>query len=405
MFRIFALLLCIICSTSALAGEVNIKPGSGFQLSSANDEFHLKIRPRVQLRYTSKISDPSSVSDLTHSLQIRRARLATKGYFFGEHNSFKFELGFSPRDMSFNKNYLIPTSTPILDAYFEFKYFRDLSVRVGQFKVPFNRQRVVSSGNLQMVDRSLSNSEFNLDRDIGLSVFSKDLLGWNAVRYYAGVYLGKGRNVFQLDYVSLMYLARVEVLPIFGLCDDYTEGDLEISGDPCLSIGTAYAFLPQADKDRGIKGNTPSDLGTTAIHVATADVVGKWHGFSLFSEVFGRYGFRQNGNTGPFEEARNGYGGSIQIGKVSRLRFNSWLLELVVRYSFIRSHIRGVDIVSSMPNRSELGIGSSLYLGGHSLKIQSDMFRLWNNKGSDLLSINEFSSGDIVLRLQVQGAF
>ena len=70
---------------------------------------------------------------------------------------------------------VILRESPLLSYYLEFDYLRDLTVRVGQYKIPFSRQRVISSGNQQMVDRSIANGEFNLDRDIGI-----DIMRYNA---------------------------------------------------------------------------------------------------------------------------------------------------------------------------------------------------------------------------------
>ena len=127
-------------------------------------------RLRAQQRYTL-IDNEEGVS---HGFQLRRARLMFKGNVFGEHNSYKFELAVSPKDMGLKPEGTISKS-PLLDWYFHFSQIRDLNLRMGQYKVPYSRQRVVSSGNLQMVDRSLANGEFNLDRDVGMDIRSKDL--------------------------------------------------------------------------------------------------------------------------------------------------------------------------------------------------------------------------------------
>ena len=48
-----------------------------------------------------------------------------------------------------------------------------------------------------MVDRSIVNGEFNLDRDVGLDILSKKFLGTDKLRYYAGIYMGEGHSSYK----------------------------------------------------------------------------------------------------------------------------------------------------------------------------------------------------------------
>ena len=66
----------------------------------------------------------------------------------------------------------------------------------GQTKLAGNRERVVSSGDLQMVDRSLLNSRFNIDRDIGLQLRHHfNLTDTFIVKEVFSISQGEGRNV------------------------------------------------------------------------------------------------------------------------------------------------------------------------------------------------------------------
>ena len=124
----------------------------------------MSTRLRAQMLYTFEeaISDENEEGEWVQGFQIRRARLMFKGNVFGKNNGYKFELAVSPKDIGLKSSGTISKS-PLLDWYFHFGQVRDLNVRLGQYKVPYSRQRVVSSGNLQMVDRSIANGEFNLD--------------------------------------------------------------------------------------------------------------------------------------------------------------------------------------------------------------------------------------------------
>jgi hypothetical protein len=386
----------LLAEHEADAARATFKPGTGLVISSKNGRFSLATRLRAQLLYT--LEHDEQADETTHGFQIRRARLQFKGHFFNEHNEFKTELALSPRDMAFEAG--TTHRTPILDWYFDFTYLRDLSVRVGQYKVPFSRQRVVSSGDLNLVDRSLANGEFNLDRDVGFELRSEDFLGLGRLRYYAGVYLGEGRDPFETSNFDMFYLGRVEVLP-FGQFEDYEEADFERTLRPRVSLGAAYGFVDGGVGNRGNQGSAPSDGGTTDIHNVTADVMLKLAGFSLFADVYYRQGHRNFGDAvvlddagnevpAPRELARNGLGWSATAGYlVPRIPF-----EIAARYS----QVVPLDAPRSALSRGdEVGGGLSYYFAGHPLKLQLDVFGRFEDGNA--------RNAEEVVRLQLQGAF
>jgi phosphate-selective porin OprO/OprP len=394
------------------AEGAHFKPGTGLVLKSRDGRFGLATRPRVQLRYT--FENDHEAHETGHSFQIRRARLQFKGNAFGKHNKYKVEFAFSPKDLGMKEGN--PTKTPVLTWYAEFDYLRDLTFKVGQYKIPYSRQRVVSSGDLEMVDRALGNNEFNLDRDIGLEFLSKDIGGLDIFRYHAGVFMGEGRDAFetQTDF-GLHYLARVEVLPMGGASKkwDYSEADLDRLAKPRLSLGVAYSFIDNAKKDRGINGSTPSDGGTTDYQNLTADFVFKVAAFSLSGEFYWREGKRNLGDAVVMDEmgneteapktpTRDGVGYFVQAGYlIPRLP-----LGVAARWSQVIGLGSGNE--NSLTDGEEVGGAFSYYIAQHPLKLQIDYFR----KRRDAYDVETFTfarqswanSADEV-RVQMQFAF
>lgn len=344
------------------------------------DLVRLATRLRGQFLYTF-LDD----GDAVQSFQIRRARVAFTGYVFSRDITYKMELALSPRDIGLED---AVTRSPLLDLYFRFSHLRDLALQVGQYKVPYNRERVISSGNLNLVDRSIANAEFNLDRDVGLDLRSRDLFELGLLRYYAGIYTGEGRDAFEEGDFGMMYLARLEVLP-FGLFKDYTEGDLARRESPKLSVGVAYAYVDEAKRDRGTIGSIPEDEGTTDTHNVEADLLFFYRGFSLLFEFFYRRGERNPPEGAAVVDLpRDGLGFSVQPGYLL-----PWLdLELVTR--FARVAPRGE---SSLVRQSELVAGINYYFVRHSLKLQADYSRLWER--------DDIGEGMDRVRVQLQAAF
>ncbi|HSP81858.1 MAG TPA: hypothetical protein VLQ93_25280 [Myxococcaceae bacterium] len=385
------------------------RPGKGLEFVSEDGRFRLVTRVRGQFLYLVEDAFVGVTEERQreHAFLIRRARVSFSGNTFGEHNKFKLELALSPRDLALrdlggeenppitNRDN-VPTLSPLLDFYLEFDYLRDFTLMLGQYKVPFNRERVISSGDLMLVDRSIVNAEFNLDRDLGLDLRSEDLLGLGRLRYYVGVYVGEGHSAYALEDFDLMMLARVEVLP-FGEFVDYSEADLERRRKPGLSIGVAAAHVDDAKGLQGLRGRTPRDGGTTDYTLFTADALFKWSGLSAQSEFILRKGTRnpgdavdEAGNPLPIEAPRNGWGGFLQVGYL----LPTTDLELAARYSLIRP--RGGATETSLQAANALGGGLSYYFHGHPFKLQGDYLHLWEE---------DFDRGDNQLRVQLQASF
>jgi phosphate-selective porin OprO/OprP len=371
-------------------GEAVFRPGAGVSLKSEDGRFALLVGLRGQALYQlNRDSDPTPPAEAwTQSMELRRGRVVLSGHTFGEHNRYRFQLHFAPREVSGEEGQV--RLSPLRDFVFIFDYLRDLTVQVGQYKVPFSRQRVISSGKLQMVDRSNTNREFTIDRDIGVEIRSEDLFGLGLMRYYAGAFMGEGAGTFQGRGLGLLTFARVEVLPL-GMFDDYSEGVQSRTMKPRLSVGVGVAHIQEARGNQGILGARPADGGTTDTSHFAADILFKWWGWSLQAEVMGRWGARNPGDatdtTGaavPVEAPRDGVGAFIQSG---------WSFDHGVEVSG-RYGTNRPSGDSSLPQGSELGAAASWYIEGHSLKLQADYFRLWGADG--------VSAGDDRVRVVLQ---
>lgn len=365
---------------SVLPAAIYFDPGSGLSVQSEDNAFKLTTGLRAQFLYSLEHDANANGPHTTQSFSIRRARLKFGGHVFGEDNKFKTEFAFSEQDLGVESTLggRAPQTSPILDWYMDFTQLRDLQLRVGQYKVPFSRQRVISSGDLQLVDRSIVNSELNLDRDIGMDLHSPDLGGLGLLRYHLGIYTGEGRNSNHAADFGMFYLARLEVLPM-GDFEDYEEADFERPLVPKLSVGAAYAYLDRATYERGTLGPIPADGGSTDIHAFTVDGHFKFAGFSALSETILRSGQRNPGartvldDTGeqieiPVAPANDGYGTMLQLGYLlPRTR-----LEIAGRAAFLWK----LGAASPVTNQTELGGGLSYYFARHAFKLQADYFLL-----------------------------
>jgi hypothetical protein len=361
--------------------------GHGFTVRPKDDSFSVNIRVRGQFQgFVETNPDPNERTDV--GFMVRRMRLVFQGHVYDKDIRYYIQFGFSPRDQE--PDLLVP----IRDAQLLWTGLRDLNLRVGQMKVPFNRERVISSSALAMVDRSNVNAELTLDRDIGVMVQSRDLFGLHEVlRYNLGVFGGDGRNRTTPN-TGLLYVGRLEVAP-FGGFDDYSEVDFKRSPKPRLAIGFATAYSDSTPRARATTGDTLK-AGTLDYRHGEADMIFKIAGLSLQSEVL----FRKSAQTvltsigedgKPITEyPRSAWGFMAQA---------SWLMGPHWEPSLRYGEVRPMD--SSNPNLlrdREIGGGLSYYFHKHDLKVQFDYFHLLTDAADVVLERDR-------VRLQTQFYF
>ena len=365
--------------------DVTARLGSGVTVRSGDGRFSLTLRGRSQLLFTALSHSPGAEDGLA-SFQVRRMRLVMQGNLFGEDWQYYMQLAFANRDTESDLR------LPLRDAWLNWSGLRDLNVRFGQMKVPHDRQRVISSSSLQFPDRALATIEFNLDRDVGLQLFSNDLGGADhRFGYNLAIFGGDGRNRTGTNY-GLLYVARLAYLP-FGKFDDFIEGDLTRNAEPRLALAVSGAYNQKTVRARSTLDSTYR-LGAYDYLHATADAMFKYRGFSFLGQFFYRdvLGTRERVDaTNPAspvtETSRTGFGYFGQAGYMMNEN-----LEAVARFSEVRP-LQGVPTGISF--EGELGGGLNWYVHQHNFKFQADYF--WLYRGS-------FEQGRHQFRFQAQFA-
>lgn len=357
--------------------------GEGQGVEADDGSFGLKLRVRGQVRTTVVVPEEES-ADPSADFQMRRLRVAFDGHAFGQLVTWRVQLAFAPLDVD-------PVAPlPLRDAFFTVSPLRDIKIRAGQMKVPYGRQRVVSSGNLQMVDRSVATSELNLDRDVGVQLFSEDLGGLGGkLGYHLGVFGGDGRNRVSGGY-GLLYAARLVYRPLGGerMKDDLDEVDFE-RGRPRLQVAVSGAFNHQTDRDRSSIGPVFRTGPWVDYAHLGADVTLKSRGITVAGEFFLRDAIHERRSVEQdgavvTDVARSGFGQYLQVGYLFPNQ-----LELSGRVGALRP--LGERDNPLAPTK-EAGGGVSYYVHQHALKLQADSFYLWDAWGE----------GQVQTRLQLQ---
>ena len=353
------------------------KFGNGMINFIAKDSsFSVKFAPRVQSRYQSEWSyngedyDPADIN-----FSVRRARLKFGGFAFSPKLKYKIELGLSNRDISGANIYNRNTPRYILDAVVMWNFHENFELWAGQTKLPGNIERVVSSANLQLIDRSLLNSKFNIDRDIGIQLRHKLRLGGNwIIKEKFSISQGEGRNITEGNIGGLQYTSRLELLPFgeFSSKGDYSQGDLKREKSIKAMFGFTYDINENAVKSRSNMGSyliqSSGGLFETDITTIFLDGVIKYNGFALTGE----YANRDADQIEALEEdGRTKTGAVVGAGSASNIQ-GSYLFknnfEITARYTNIN-----FKEITRLSDLKQITFGVSKYVVGHSLKIQADI--------------------------------
>lgn len=384
------IVLFVITVFSVQSQETNApKFGKGlFNLVGKDSSYTMKVAARMQfLTIANWDAEDGSYTNPESNFLVRRARLKFDGFAFSPKLKYKLELGLSNRDISIPSEYEgFVSNAPryILDAVIKYNFAKNLELWFGQTKLPGNRERVISSGNLQQVDRSLLNSRFNIDRDLGIQLRHK----WNAsdnfiIKEVFSIAQGEGRNITKGNLGGHQYTGRVEFLPMgnFTSKGDYSGSDLKRESTGKLAIGVTYDHNNNAVKNRSNQGSyMANDVGfyETNINTWFIDAIFKYRGFSLMAEYADRdaddpYAKNSDGSlTG--DEVQVGTGLNLQAGY---LLDKDW--EISGRYT-------GIDLDQTITGKNpenQYTLGVSKYIVGHKLKVQSDISYLSVDGGTD----------------------
>lgn len=370
-------------------GQENNTPTFGkgiFNLIGKDSTWSMNIAARMQFLGIStwEKKPKGGLVNPQSNFLVRRARLKFDGYAHSPKLRYKLELGLSNRDISGSSAFTGDASNYILDAVVMWNFYRNFELWIGQTKLPGNIERVISSGNLQQVDRSILNSGFNIDRDMGIQLRHYFNLSENfVVREKFAISQGEGRNITTGNLGGYQYTTRIEVLPLgeFSSEGEYSGSDLKREQSPKLMIAATYDINQNAVKNRSNQGSyMTNDIGfyETNINTIFVDAMFKYQGFSLMGEYVNRDArnpiARNSDGTETGDVVQIGNGINLQSGYLFP---SKW--EVSGRYTNTSSD----QNITGNNQETQYTMGLSKYIVGHKLKVQTDLSYSSVNGGTD----------------------
>jgi hypothetical protein len=316
---------------------------------------------RGQFLYSWSYRD---VNDWYGGFSIRRARLITDGFFLRKETKYYLQLTLEGGSVSLRDLYIDSSS--------------DIGgVRLGQWKVPYNREEINSSSRLELVDRSMLNEFFYLGRDIGIDF----MVGPKNYRVHVATFTGAGRNI-TIPKVSrnFLFVARAELAPVGKFVYDQPN----LKKEQLVNIGLSAAFMnisqseiSRLDKDKGKKvdGKLESRADRSSFMKTITEIPGTLFAAEGDLKIWWDIvGFETEFLYNSYKKDFSAFGLRVQPSVVIDN------LGIAARYSLLRVKkvpggkfdVRGMEIKGENKTAHEITFGPSYYFKGHNLKVQLD---------------------------------
>ncbi|WP_162419424.1 porin [Cyclobacterium roseum] len=335
----------------------------GFQFTSADGLYRLQLAGRLQFRFaTPADQDPVTYDDFFEQKQnlfkINRARFKVGGHAHKPWLKYYFEYELS--------------ASRLLDFRVMVEKWPWLSFKFGQWKSEYSRERVISSGNQQMMERSIVNRPFTLDRQQGASIYGRlDGGGLADFNYHLMVLTGTGIGARNNDDQNLMYSGRLQ-WNILGDGVSMSGSALTRYKKPVASLAWAGAtntsqytrYSSQGGGQLvGFEDNVP---GRYKIDQFLLESSLKYKSFSWHSE-FHRKSIRDN----QLNQSTKLSGWFVQGGLLLNPRSIEKelpLLELASRYAIYQP-----NQVLQMNSEEEISLAFNCFFNGHQNKLTADI--------------------------------
>jgi len=334
-----------------------ITKGKGFEFHFFENQYQLNIDFRGQFRasypYDNFPKTSDGFEDETTKLGINRARIKIGGHVFKPYYTYYFEQDIKGGNL--------------LDFRVQIEKYPFLKLRVGQWKARFSRERVISSGKQQGLDRSLLNRIFTIDRQQGVSIFG-NLDGGSMANfnYWLSAFTGTGRGNGSDEDTKLMYLLRLQWNPngtplkFLGSDLDYHEkfiSSIAIAGVTNTSPYTSFSTSGGGQ----LVGFETEEVGLYKVDQLLFETAFKYKGFSWQQE----FHFKN------IDDKINNIE-TLLIGNYFQLGYflhHSISLIPESLEVFIRQSFYDADYDVSGNNNFEYTIGSNWFFKGHKNKL------------------------------------
>lgn len=336
----------------------------GFFIHSDDEKYGVKITGRFQPFFNYSYVKASK--DSRPQFEMRRMRLVLEGNLHGKSLLYKLQTDFGKGVVS------------VKDAHVDVRLSGDTWLRFGQWKRPFSRQQINSSGRLELTDRSITDKAFGAGRDVGIAV-RNDYEKSPELEWTVGVFNGRGE--------APAFGGTVTVDPMTGMGTIGTTTNTNVPAELRPAIVGRVGY-----NSKGLKGYSEADLeggplrygvaasvwlegdfddDAVSSQKAQTDFIVKASGFSTTGGIY--FMTAQDGDN-VLDQASSLFGFHLQAGYMLTKKWQA-----AARYSYIN------DVTlkaTTARDQQEIAAAVNFFGFGHDAKFQGGTRLIKNGAGS-----------------------
>ncbi len=430
---ILSIIILLLVTSISYAQDLKLNTytlGEGIVVSG-KDNSSIKLSGYVQPSFESKLFTDPDHPDAYTRFRMRRLRLRLAGDALSNKLEYSLQL-----DLSGTSETGDESSSILLDAWVAYNFSRQLQVAFGQRSTATdNRELMMGSQSLQLVERSRVTSAFSTIREFGLFVDGTfNTGGGTYLKPYLTITNGDGLNAILKDRGGLKFGGRIDFLP-FGLFRNFgqfRQVDVVRELTPKLVFGVNYSYNVGVSSRNGKESGSILYLDSKSNELLPNfakygfDFLFKYRGFSVLGEFVGTAAYvpegitqrvRNDGSTSNIFLDQNGTqhvanyikermiigdGYNIQAGYFFKNR-----ISVDARYTHIDADSHSFLNNGTFYNRPNYyALGVSKYLTkGYGMKIQGSVTYATPKSGSNDLSGSPITGNEWIFNVLTSIAF
>lgn len=398
--------------------------GEGLLFSGKDNNYKMEITGYLQPYSESRKYLDNNDATIYNRFRMRRSRFQLAGTAKREKISYQLEI-----DLTGGGEGADDVGGLVYDAWIGYDLTKNIKLTFGQKSTSTdNRELGMSSGTLQLADRSPISAAFGSVREFGLFAESSfKITKKSIIQPEIAITNGDGINVTGKDHGGFKFGGRIDYLPLgkFSNFGQFRQADLARELTPKFVVGVNYSYNVGISDRRGSQSGTILYLDKNNKELLPdyvkygVDFLFKYNGFSLLGEYVNASArvpmditqrVRADGTTSTTFDVNGisnvenyvkgrmmlGEGYNLQGGYVFKNRF-----AVDGRVSYLKPQTNSFLNNPTFYNRSNYyTIGISKYLArGYGAKIQLDCTYINAKNGSNDLNGNPIKGNEFLTRL------
>lgn len=161
------------------------------RIGKTDDWIGIGFAAQLEFEYNQNFPGGGVPKDSTQSFEFRRIRSTLSSSFIDGRIQSGFQIN------------MTPSAFELIDMWLAFTRFKFATVRVGQFKIPYDRYRAQSFAALSFIDWAPTTRMFGSEREIGIETFASG--GFLGLEYALGVFSGTNARASHAVGISEVY--------------------------------------------------------------------------------------------------------------------------------------------------------------------------------------------------------